>query len=60
MSMEEEIDHAKLTIDDLIAQSSFGSPEALRMRAQCPPEIRDEILAKVRASMLDDQATRYD
>lgn len=50
-----ETDHTKLTIEELIEQSSFGSPEALRMRAQCPPEVRDRILAVLWASMLDEQ-----
>ena len=33
-------------IQDLIGESSLGTPDALEIRAQTPPEITDEILRK--------------
>lgn len=35
------------SIEDLIERSSLGTPEAKAIRAQTPPEVRDEILRRV-------------
>lgn len=43
MGMEDEPQHP--TMEDLIAASTFGSPEALEIRALTPLATRHEILA---------------
>jgi hypothetical protein len=39
---------ANLTFSELIEHSSLGTPGAKALRAQCPPEVREEILAGCR------------
>lgn len=39
----------ELSFDELIALSSFGTPEAVALRATCPRWVVDEIMARLRA-----------
>jgi hypothetical protein len=43
-----ELAKTRKTIDELIEDSSFGTPEAQALRAKTPPEVTDEIMGKLR------------
>ena len=43
-----EDEWANMTMTELIARSSFGTPEAVALRARCPRWVVDEIMAGLR------------